>query len=247
MLNTMAISRLFFTSVLNLVNSVRIRTRGRPGFVHTHKDKLLFLIIFLKEGSKVLKRVCLPVLKDPSSITRNLHDAVSLFKEPILRNTIEFRHELVDDLPLVSAVVDCTVVEIQGPDLPFGQQSKFYSGKHKRDCLKKEVIVNVRSGTAAMISNEYPGSRADIEVLRRHAEEVNRMLGPTKMLADKGYIGDTHVPNCTVVNNHNEAERRARVIVERFFGRLKGTFIVFSRIWELSPRASATSLMSLVA
>ena len=37
---------------------------------------------------------------------------------------------------------------------------------------------------AAMISKENPGSVADIEVLCRHADEVNVMLGETKMLAD---------------------------------------------------------------
>ena len=38
-----------------------------------------------------------------------------------------------------------------------------------------------------MISKERPGSVTDLEVLRRHAEEVNQMLGETHMLADKGY------------------------------------------------------------
>ena len=234
MLNTLAISRHFFYSILNLVNSIRIRSRGRNGFVFSHKDKLLFLIVFLKEGSEVLKKVCLPVLKEPSSILRNLHAAAALFKPVLLRNTIEFRRERLDDLPTISAVVDCTVVEIHGPDLPFGEKDEYYSGKHKRHCLKKEVIVNVRSGTAAMISKAYPGSTADIEVLRRHAAEVNQMLGPSHVLADKGYRGDTRVPNCQVAADGNEAERRARVIVERFFGRLKKTFIVFARQWELS-------------
>ena len=60
------------------------------------------------------------------------------------------------------------------------------------------------------------------------------MLGATTVLADKGYRGDTRVANLRVVTQANEAERNARVIVERFFGRLKNTFIVFSRTWELS-------------
>ena len=89
---------------------------------------------------------------------------------------------------------------------------------------------------AAMTSKEYPGSVADIEVLRRHANEVNEMLGETKMLADKGYRGDPLVPNCLVVSQDNQAETNARLVVERFFGRLKNYFIVFSRRWELSPR-----------
>ena len=87
-----------------------------------------------------------------------------------------------------------------------------------------------------MISEEYPGSVADIEVLRRHAAEVNEMLGETKMLADKGYRGDCGVPNILVVSGTNAAETRQRLVVETFFGPLKNYFIVFARRWELSPR-----------
>ena len=123
-----------------------------------------------------------------------------------------------------------------GPGLPFNQKDEFYSGKHKRHCLKKEVIVNVRSGTAAMISQEHPGSVPDVEILKRHAENVNRMIGPTRVLADKGYRGVTQVPNLHVVTDENGAEKRARVIVEQFFGRLKSSCAVFARPWELSWR-----------
>ena len=217
MLNDLAFNRLFFDSVLNLVDCVPLQRRGRPGFVHTHKDKLLFLIIFLKEGTDVLKRVCLPALTEPSSITRNLEHAIGAFKDTIVRNTVEFKNEQFEELPLVSSVIDCTVVEISGPAMPFNKRDVFYSGKHKRHCLKKEVVVNIRSGTAAMISDEYPGSVPDIEILKRHPEEVNRMLGATRLLADKGYRGDPHVPNLVVVSQTNEVQTRARLIVERFF------------------------------
>ena len=87
-----------------------------------------------------------------------------------------------------------------------------------------------------MISQEHPGSVPDEEILKRHAEDVNRMIGPTRVLADKGYRGVTQVPNLHVVTDENEAEKRARVIVDRFFGRLKNSFVVFARPWELSWR-----------
>ena len=237
MLRRVAISTEFFYSALNLVDSVRVQRRGRPGFIHTQRDKLLFLIIFLKEGSSALHDVCLPVIKDPTTVLRNLHQAALLFKDPLVRNMVRFNHERLDDLPLVSTVVDCTVVEIKGPDTSFGKKDEFYSGKHCKHCLKKEVIVNVRSGTAAMISQAHPGSVTDIEVLRRHSAEVNEMIGASRMLADKGYRGDTCVPNCKVVSRGNAIEQRARVLVERFFGRLKNVFFVFSGVWELSPRS----------
>ena len=234
MLNSLAFNSLFFFSVLNLVDSVPLQRRGRPGFIRTHKDKLLFLVIFLKEGMGTLKRVCLPVLTEASSITRNLDNSLTAFKDVIIRNSVEFKREHLDELPTISSVIDCTVVEISGPAMPFKKKDKYYSGKHKRHCLKKEVIVNIRSGTAAMISEEYPGSFSDIEILKRHPEQVNQMLGVTHMLADKGYRGDPHVPNLIVVPDGDEIQKRARLIVERFFGRLKNSFIVFSRTWELA-------------
>ena len=171
MLNDLAFNRLFFESVLNLVDSVPLQRRGRQGFVHTHKDKLLFLIIFLKEGTEALKKVCLPALTEPSSITRNLEHAITAFKDVIVRNTVEFKNEQFEELPMVSSVIDCTVVEISGPAVPFNKKDCYYSGKHKRHCLKKEVIVNIRSGTAAMISPEYPGSVPDIEIQKRHPKK----------------------------------------------------------------------------
>ena len=94
--------------------------------------------------------------------------------------------------------------------------------------------MNVRSGTAAMISQEHPVSVSDITVLRRHAQEVNRLLGHSSMLADKGYRGDCLVPNIIVVGEHLDEHLCAyRLVVERFFGRLKNTFIVFSQRWAL--------------
>ena len=50
MLTSLAVSRPFFVTLLNMVDSVRLQTRGRRGFVQTHKDKLLFLVVFFKKA-----------------------------------------------------------------------------------------------------------------------------------------------------------------------------------------------------
>ena len=178
-----------FTSGLNIVDSVPLQRRGSPSFVHTHRDKLLFLFVFLAHGTDTLKNMCLPHLNTPSAVLHVLHNTVVRFKDPLVRNLVRFRHERADGMPIVSAVVDCTVVEINGPNLPYGEKDDYYSGKHKWHCLKKEVIVNVRSGMAAMVSQENPGCFPDVEILRRHAQQVNQILGETVMLADKGYRG----------------------------------------------------------
>ena len=109
----------------------------------------------------------MPVLTETSSIMRNLEHSLIEFKDAIIRNSVEFKREHLDELPTFSSVIDCTVVEIAGPGMPFNKKDKYYSGKHKKHCLKKEVIVNIRSGTAAMISEEYPGSVSDIEILKK--------------------------------------------------------------------------------
>ena len=44
------IDRAVFHAALNCVNSVPLRRRGRPGFVDSHRDKLLFLMVFLSTG-----------------------------------------------------------------------------------------------------------------------------------------------------------------------------------------------------
>mgnify|MGYP004569335995 CR=1 FL=1 len=131
MLRAVAVNSTFFFSVLNFVDSIRLPNRGRPGFVHTHRDKLLFLNMFLKEGSKALNEACLPVIRDPSTITRNLHQIVTLFKDVLVRNLVEFRRERLDWNPLISSVVDCTVVEIAGPDLDFGKRTSTFPGSTK--------------------------------------------------------------------------------------------------------------------
>ena len=96
------------------------------------------------------------------------------------------------------------------------------------------MVVNVRSGTAAMISDAYPGSVADITVLRNHAAEVNAMLGESTLIADKGYRGDCLVPGLVVVDDDAGMRvRQQRALVERFFGRLKNSFVVFSQKWAL--------------
>ena len=57
-----------------------------------------------------------------------------------------------------------------------------------------------------MVSEAFLGSVPDIEVLKRHAEEVNNLLGVTTMLADDGYRGDTRVNNLTLASNGGEGK-----------------------------------------
>ena len=84
------INRTVFDAAFNLVSSIPLPRRGRRSFVQTHRDKLLFLFLFLTNGTKVLSRVCLPRLNCQSAILHHLHEAATLFIQPLLKNTVLF-------------------------------------------------------------------------------------------------------------------------------------------------------------
>ena len=97
--------------------------------------------------------------------------------------------------------------------------------------------MNIRSGTAVVISKAYPGSVHDIQIMREHADELNDILGDKTMLADLGYIGggrDVH--GLIVCDQANDQLRRKRVLVECFFGRLKNLWSVFSSKWHIDEK-----------
>ena len=119
MFETLAINKAKFEAALNIVDSIPLPTRGRRSFVYSHRDKLLFLLIFLTQGIKALKMACLPKVKSLAKVLSLLHDTVALFGERIVTSTISKRNEQCEALPLCSSVVDCTVVETVGPALPF--------------------------------------------------------------------------------------------------------------------------------
>ena len=138
------------------------------------------------------------------------------------------------DVPGSAQVVDCTVVKIGRPKQHFRDAKIFFSGKHGIYALKKEVCVNVRSGTAAMISPSFPGSVHDITILRSHARQLRDILGERALLADLGYRGaERDVPTLVICGPNNDARRR-RVIIECYFGRLKCLWAIFARKWSFS-------------
>ena len=76
-------------------------------------------------------------------------------------------------------------------------------------------MVNIRSGTAAVISKAYPGSVHDIIILRENAGAVNSLLGRRSLLADLGYRGaERDVPTTIVCGQGQRRLRAKRVIVE---------------------------------
>ena len=154
---------------------------------------------------------------------------------------VRFLDERVPDVPGCSMIIDCTVCQVKKQSLHFDDAFAHFSGKHGLYCLKKEVCLNVRSGTAAIISKSFPGSVTDIRVLRSHADEVNAVLGGSSMLADLGYRGvQLDVPTIVICNREHIANRTRRVLVECYLGRLKMLWSVFATRWKLGEQAFDT-------
>ena len=93
--------------------------------------------------------------------------------------------------------------------------------------------MNSRTGTAAFVSTGRPGSVHDVTVMRSDSEAINRLVGRSTLLEDKGYRGwESSVPLLFVVEDETRRELRVqRTLVECFFGRLKNKYKAFW--WKL--------------
>ena len=155
-----------------------------------------------------------------------------------------------DNFPQCVCAVDASVQEISRPKL---NQEEFYSGKHHFHCLKMQVAVGP-IGLAVDISGPFPGSFHDFRIFRelslptqikinREKEKrqaMNPGLPTVTALFDKGYIGVAAIiaeaklpirkPRNRDLNqqelDYNNRIGHDRIIVERWFGRLK-------RIWRI--------------
>ena len=143
--------------------------------------------------------------------------------------------EWLNDANNVGFVIDCTVVQIKRPGVGFEEAKLWFSGKHHIYCVKKEVVVNSRTGTAAFVSTGRPGSVHDVTVMRTDSAAINRLVGRATLLGDKGYRGgESSVPHLFVVEDDTRRELRVqRSLVESFFGRLKKKYKAFGRKWVL--------------
>ena len=72
-------------------------------------------------------------------------------------------------------------------------------------------------------------------VMRGDSEAINRLVGRSTLLGDKGYRGgESSVPMLLVVEDETPRDLRVqRTLVECFFGRLKNKYKAFGRKWFL--------------
>lgn len=147
--------------------------------------------------------------------------------------------------PNCIAAVDGSVQRIPRPGV---DQQSFYSGKYGFHCLKMQVAVGPQ-GLAVDIKGPYKGAVHDFTIFQRTdtknkilnernnyiLKHPNTQLAPISALFDKGYQGVENIVNQSVTpikkpRNHNYNDQQLqfneqvafdRIIVERWFGRLK--------------------------
>ena len=226
-----------FYDSLAIVRDVTWEMRGRQSAIRPNREKLFFLMTFMSRGISTLEVLASRHIKTRDHIITTLKKITTRFLPILKAATVHYNNETVLDTPNCSLIVDCTVCQVKKPALHFDDAMAHFSGKHKLYCLKKEACLNIRSGTAAIVSKAFPGSVSDIEVLRSHSGEVNAVLAGRSMLADLGYRGVQHdVPTIVVCDMQHIQNRTRRVLVECYFGRLKCLWSVFSARWKLGDK-----------
>ena len=241
MFEALKVNKVLFNEALVLVENAVQDRRGRRSGIRSNREKLLFLIVYLSQGVRVVELLVAKWIKTRQQVQERAKAIARLFYPNLVGGAVRFFNESVEDAPDAALIVDCTVCQINRPKRPFDEAKIFFSGKHFIYALKKEVCVNVRSGTAAVISKAYPGSVHDLKILRDHAHAINDMLGGKILLADLGYQGARHdVPTIVPCDDSLEQLRTRRVLAECFFGRLKKMWTVFSMRWKLGEEVFDT-------
>ena len=233
MFRELRIDRNTFEDLVNAVADLPLQRRGRRAFVFSHRERVLFIHVFLSFGLNVTHTLLLPRIKSTSEVGAMARRIATEYADRMRAVFITHRNAPRNDQGRACFVIDCTVVQTKRPCLPFEEAKNWFSGKHYIYCLKKEVVVNASDGTAAFVESAFPGSVHDLTILRRGANNVLQVTGDAPILADKGYRGgETNVRTLIVVTEQSPAAlRNRRVVVECFFGRLKSKFTTFSRKW----------------
>jgi hypothetical protein len=100
-------------------------------------------------------------------------------------------------------IVDATVQQRGRPAGESAEAKLFFSGKHHIYCLKSQVVTN-REGIAIHVVAGVTGSVHDMRLFKDHQHHLSALImlhegERTKILVDKGYIGEVDDPAITLV------------------------------------------------
>ena len=235
MFTDLRMNKRVFRLVVSAVDDIALARRGRRAFVFSHEERIIFLHVYLAFGIDVITMLLTPRIRTVCEIHRIAKSTCEMYAARLRGLFVVGRNEWRRDTNNVGYVIDCTVVQVKRPGVGFEEAKLWFSGKHHIYCVKKEVVVNSRTGTAAFVSTGRPGSVHDVTVMRSDSAAINQLVGRSTLLGDKGYRGgESSVPMLFVVEDETRRELRVqRTLVECFFGRLKNKYKAFGRKWFL--------------
>jgi len=255
-----------FSSCLEVIKHERYRKNrkarvrkpggGRKGVLTTPKQKLFFLLCFLKsyptfdmlgfvfdispsKAAENVKRL-IPVLK---MALKNLH----VLPKRHFKEVVEFE-QLVENAEHI--IIDATERPHFRHQKP-SQQRRHYSGKKRRHMVKNTVMSD-QSKRVLFIGKTVAGSRHDYPLLKEEFKPENDWFKSVKVSVDLGYQGiksdylspeNIHIPHkkprkskkntnpslTRAQKRENKEMGRIRVVVEHVIGGMKAFNILASK------------------
>ena len=137
MLRELRIDTNAFEDLVSSVADIPLQRRGRRTFVFLRKERVLFLHVFLAFGPNVTHALVLPRVKSTTEVTAIAKRIASAYADRF-RSVFIARQDFLGNEPdLANFVIDCTVVQVKRPCLPFDEAKNWFSGKHYIYCLKR--------------------------------------------------------------------------------------------------------------
>jgi hypothetical protein len=140
------------------------------------------------------------IYKTLKTIAMKIHGQLA---ERFIATLSRDRWTAVDKFSDCELIVDATVQKRGRLAGEFAEAKLFFSGKHLIYYLKSQVVTN-REGIAIHVVAGVPGSVHDMRLFKDYQYHLSAFImlpegEPTKILADKGYIGKVDDPAITLV------------------------------------------------
>jgi hypothetical protein len=177
---------------------ITVPTRGRRPVIGA-KDRFFLFIHWLRSANPINQIVAHFDLRSPT-LYKHLHKlALAVQNRLVTEYITDLREQPLrvtgPDYRSYGLVVRATVQKRGRPAASFEEAWRYFSGKHWIYCLKSQVVTN-RQRLALHVVAGVSGSVHDLALFRSTVTELEELVAskrnePTKILADKGYIGFT--------------------------------------------------------
>ncbi|KAK2956654.1 hypothetical protein BLNAU_8288 [Blattamonas nauphoetae] len=221
-------------SIIAIVDHLPRSRIGRPSIIKNTADQIFLVLSFFHTASfHVVYMSTMHLVKGESTVWRVLWQTIEYLNAILTPALLTQTRDRDPAIPDIALVFDCTVVRIPVPRDQTRPVDTHYSGKHKFHCVKWNCGVNVVTGRCATISRPAEGAVHDWMVHQTHWPEITRILGEERYMADSAYVGGRALHNAIITDAQDDGEHTTdRVIVERFFGRLKSLFRILQGTWK---------------